>query len=200
MDSELQKNAQETFNALPKDIQEVIFADDYKRILGEIVKKYSLTNDQLDKLENETTLILMGVIVRSYYPFNLESELGLDEDTAQAIANDITDTVFAEVKASLDKMDADKVGDEATLNAKIDYEEKKMDEQSVQLEAGAPAETEPIKNNSAPLTTLADRLKKASIASPTTRDQSLDKTPSLPAQADSSRSAIDPYHESIDNS
>jgi hypothetical protein len=175
MDPESKQIAQETFNALPKDIQEVVFSDDYQRILSEIAEKYNLNENQAKKFEFETTMVLMGIITRAYYPFNLETELEIDEDTAQNIANDITDTVFAEVWKLLDEMDV-----------------KNNNEQSLLEEA---PQTETVQENSgvvSPLASLADRLKKASIAAPAKRDSEGAAVSSVP-------SAIDPYHESIDN-
>jgi hypothetical protein len=51
MDPESKQIAQETFNALPKDIQEVVFSDDYQRILSEIAEKYNLNENQAKKFE-----------------------------------------------------------------------------------------------------------------------------------------------------
>ncbi len=191
MDPELKNDRQEMFDQLPQDIKEVIFADDYQRILDGVAKKYNLSPTQKSKLEFETTMVLLGVNNRSYFPFNLETELNIDEDTAQSISSSITDTVFAEVWRSLDEMDEKEVGTDEELNAKIDYEEKKME--SEPLVASEETEMPSIAAVS-PLATLADRLKKASIATPVTKekDNGVDR-------ASKSSDAIDPYHESIDN-
>ena len=50
-----------------------------------------------------------------------------------------------------------------------------------------------------PLTTLADRLKQASVTTPVARNYSLDGKPMNAAPAEKSTAAIDPYHEAIDN-
>ena len=50
-----------------------------------------------------------------------------------------------------------------------------------------------------PLSSLADRLKQASIATPVARNYSLDGKPMNAAPTEKSTRAIDPYHEAIDN-
>ncbi|MDB5188685.1 MAG: hypothetical protein JWM92_283 [Candidatus Nomurabacteria bacterium] len=193
MDTESQKIVQQAFDSLPKDIQEVVFADDYQQILLDIAKKYNLTMEQLHKLEFQTTMVLMGLDSRAYFPFNLELELGIEEEIAQPLSQEINDIIFATVEESLDTIDKENVGDDGALNAKLDYEERKF-------AVGNP-ENSPIPNSS--LATLSDRLKQASIAAPAKRDYSLGKSTDSAAVPEStapvSAPTIDPYHEPVDN-
>ncbi|GEM_PF-2233884 len=199
MDPESTAIAQETFDHLPKDIQEVIFSDDYQTILENTAKEFNLTMEQKNKLEFETTMVLMGVNKRIYYPFDLELDLGIEEDVAQTISKEVNSTVFATVEESLQKIEQEDMGDEKELDAKLDYEKRRLDAEN--------PEDKPVDAN---LSSLADRLKQASIATPAKRDYSLTRdaapasipqiiSPTPDVSATSARPAIDPYHESIDN-
>jgi hypothetical protein len=197
MDTESQKIVQQAFDSLPKDIQEVVFADDYQQILLDIAKKYNLTMEQLHKLEFQTTMVLMGLDSRAYFPFNLELELGIEEEIAQPLSQEISDTIFATVEESLDMMDKEKTGDEEALNAKLDYEERKLAMENLETQQ------ENISVAHSSIFTLADRLTQASIAAPAKRDYGVGKGTDNAAVPESttpvSAPTIDPYHEPVDN-
>jgi hypothetical protein len=181
-----------------------------------VAEKHTLTAEQAKSLEFETTMVLLGSANRSNYRFNLESALDIDEDTAQKIDQEVTDTIFSEVWRSLDQMDKEGVETPEKINEKMDYDKKKMDEEEIAepdtTETNNTATTiEPAKPVGAiALSSLSDRLKQASIAAPAKRDYTLDKksvTGPLAGSEDASAEStpseapkgIDPYHESIDN-
>lgn len=190
MDADSKTIAQETFDHLPQDIKETIFADDYQTILADTGKKFNLTPEQQSKFEFETTMVLMGLNKRAYYQFDLELALGIEEETAESIAKEIDSTVFATVSDSLEQIEKEMIGDDKELDARLDYEEKRLEAQNPPEGEDKPLDTS--------LTSLADRLKQASIATPIRRDYSLNAS-TTKAPAVETRAAIDPYHEAIDN-
>lgn len=208
MNDESKTIAQETFDHLPQDIQEIIFSDDYQTILRNIAEDYALTKQQASQLELNTTLVLLGLVKRSDFPFVLESEMGIGEDMAEKISKEITDSILTEVWRSLDSMDS--AAAESEEDIEVNFDDTENDNAADTVETATPA----ISSYSpASLTSLADRLKQSSITStrsypvakgtvpdnlptdePTT--PAVSETPSTP---DSSPiKTIDPYHEPIE--
>jgi hypothetical protein len=58
---ELQAELRTRFELLPEDLQNVIQSSDYQNKLFEIAKKNKWTYEQLNLLEMETTMVLLGM-------------------------------------------------------------------------------------------------------------------------------------------
>lgn len=178
MNTESTTIAQETFDSLPLDIQELVFSDEYQSILTAIGEKYKLSKEQMNQLELQTTLVVMGVAKRSYFPFDLESEVGLDEDTAETMSREIHDVIFSTIEDSLDKIERDEIGGVETIDKKVDRDENHS------INAPSPSEV---------LANLGARLSQSSVIVPSKRDYSVVKSqePSI----ETLKPSLDPYRE-----
>lgn len=133
MDPELKKQMKERYDTLPDDLKKSIVSSNYQSTLIEIAKKYQLNVAQLGGLELETTLVMFGFEKPTDYSFNIEQELGISEDVAQKITRDVDERVFANIRDSLKKINDEEMS-EKELNKKLDYEEKKIEENTTQVE------------------------------------------------------------------
>ena len=90
--------------SLPQDLQDAFFSDDVSQNIIDIGKTHGLMLDKTGILGDETTLIMLGVVPTSDFIKNLSEKLGVDKEKAKAIAEDINQKVFQQVRASLRKV------------------------------------------------------------------------------------------------
>jgi hypothetical protein len=107
MGEETQKIIAEQMKKLPNEVREAILSIDYEIKLQEIYKRQRLLIDQAQKLETETSLVLLGLEPISDYISNLEKNLNITPDKAQEVALDVDENIFKKVRTSLQKIDED---------------------------------------------------------------------------------------------
>src|SRR3989338_4093128 len=90
--------------SLPQDLQDAFFSDEVSQNIIDIGKKHGLMLDKVGILGDETTLIMLGITPTADFIKNLSERLGVDKEKAKAIAEDINQKVFQQVRASLRKV------------------------------------------------------------------------------------------------
>jgi len=104
MDENTTKMIKERFDALPESIQELITSSGYQNILVEIGKKYQLNVEQLGMLEQETTLVMMGLTPTKDFETELTRELHVDKMKGNQIVTEINEKIFVTIRDLLKLM------------------------------------------------------------------------------------------------
>jgi hypothetical protein len=164
MDEEQAQKIEDSIEDIPQEVRDFIFGDGLKTVKEKILDQI---DDPEQKIEfsNMLMLFLLGGKTAEDLVKYIDTTLSVSPEKKLAIKSDIQNNIVDEIIAIVE------------ANQEIDEEIKKSDEKPV---------VTILKNNTpAPLTSLTDRLKQATIAPSVKRDYS-------PAP-------IDPYHEPIDN-
>lgn len=103
-DAKLDAAMQESFNKLPRAVQDAITSADVEKHLRELSDKHKLHLDQWTLLENEVMLTLLGIEPIANLASNIQSEVGVDSATAIAIAADVSQIVFAPIRGELERL------------------------------------------------------------------------------------------------
>ena len=128
MDENTKKIIKERFDALPKDIQEVILSSGYEETLLSIGNQYKLTVEQLGKLELETTLVMMGLTPTQDFEKELTQELKVDNIKGNQITKEINDKIFLKIRDLLKLMNT-KEGEEPSLEENSEIKVEKTGEE-----------------------------------------------------------------------
>jgi hypothetical protein len=94
---------QDAFQKLPKIVQDVLTSADLSEKLQAMAKKHNLHLDKWSLLENEIALALLGITDPLDLTQNIQSHVGVDEETAAKIANNAVEIVFDPIRADLEK-------------------------------------------------------------------------------------------------
>ncbi len=104
MDENTTKMIKEKFDALPESIQELILSSNYQDTLIEIGKKYQLNVEQLGMLEQETTLVMMGLTPTQDFENELIRELKIEKIKGNQIVTEINEKIFLTIRDLLKLM------------------------------------------------------------------------------------------------
>ncbi len=104
MDENTTKMIKERFDLLPESIQELIISSNYQDTLIEIGKKYQLNVEQLGMLEQETTLVMMGLTPTKDFETELTNELNVDKMKGNQIVTEINEKIFLTIRDLLKLM------------------------------------------------------------------------------------------------
>lgn len=94
----------EKYNSLPDDLKAALFSSAVTNNIFEVGKKYGLAIDKIGELADETGLVMLGITKPSEYVRNLAQRLGVEQEKAKAIAEEINQKVFQQVRESLKKV------------------------------------------------------------------------------------------------
>jgi hypothetical protein len=117
MDKEKQQII-DAYNKLPNDIQEAIKSVGFGHSVQEIGKKYKLHIDQLGELEDETTLVMLGVVHPMDFLSDIKFRLEIDDKKTNDIVHDINEQIFKPIKNSL--MGIHKINENYSQNNNIE--------------------------------------------------------------------------------
>jgi hypothetical protein len=104
MGNETEKIIAEQLKIIPKELRDAISSVDYAEKLQTIVRNNKLMIDQAGKLEQETTLVLLGLEPLDDYINNLKKNIGLSDEQTTTVAHDINELIFKNVRESLRKI------------------------------------------------------------------------------------------------
>ncbi|MFZ3054601.1 MAG: hypothetical protein WA091_01275 [Minisyncoccales bacterium] len=119
-----------TYEKLPDNIKEALFAEENFNIVSEICEANGLseeeTKSQLMKYVGKT---LMGQLPIKEFPILLELELDLDTETARNISSDIDRRIFSHLRISLNKLYDSSIAEnkEVSDNTKKEGSENKQE-------------------------------------------------------------------------
>ncbi len=102
-DINLNDALKERFLKLPKVVRDAITSADVEKRLRTLADTHKLHLDQWQVLENEVMLTLLGVEQIENLEKNIKSEVGVADDIAHALANDINTIVFEPIRAELER-------------------------------------------------------------------------------------------------
>lgn len=100
---ELQQKIALYYSKLPPDVQEVFSKMEWLETLKQISAKYSLSDEQIQTLGTETTLVLLGIIHLDEYEKIVKSELGLTQESLEKILAEINESILKNVRPQLSK-------------------------------------------------------------------------------------------------
>ena len=94
MTDKLKQKVIEEMVKLPKEMQEAISAHDWAKISEDIGKKYLLDEIEINNLQVETLLVLVGIEDGNYLAQNIENEVGTSKEEAEKIAEEVSQKIF----------------------------------------------------------------------------------------------------------
>ena len=97
MTEKLQQTIKEEVEKLPKEMQEAISALDWTKVAEEIGKKYLLSESEINDLQVETLLVLVGLEDGNFYPQNIEDNVGTSKDEAEKMADEALQKIFTPI-------------------------------------------------------------------------------------------------------
>jgi len=98
MTDKLKQIIKEEMEKLPQENQEAINALDWAKITEEVGEEYFLDENQVNNLEVETFLVLVGMTDLEFYAINVENQVETIKDDAEKIAEEITQKIFTPIK------------------------------------------------------------------------------------------------------
>jgi hypothetical protein len=97
MTEKLKQIIQEEVAKLPKEAQEAIQSLDWANIAEEIGKKYFLTESEINDLQTETLLVLIGIESADDCTQNVEDNVGTSKDEAEKISAEVLQKIFTPI-------------------------------------------------------------------------------------------------------
>lgn len=97
MTEKLQNIIKEEVKKLPTEAQEVINSFDWIKTTEEIGKKFFLTEDEVEDLQVETLLVLVGIEDGEFYAQNIEDNVGTSREEAEKISEEVLQKIFVPV-------------------------------------------------------------------------------------------------------
>ena len=104
MENDTQKIITNQLAKLPANVRNAIISADYRTKLQTITKDNKLMIDQAGKLEMETLLVMLGLEPLDDYTDNLVNNASLSRNQAIAIAHDVNELIFKNIRESLKKI------------------------------------------------------------------------------------------------
>lgn len=100
--TDTQQQLKERFDLLPKVVQDAITSAEVEEHLRKLSRTHQLHLDQWQELETEVMLTLMGIKPIGALAANIKNMVRVDDVTARALAQSISEIVFAPIRAELD--------------------------------------------------------------------------------------------------
>lgn len=101
--SEIKKIITERFAQLPLVVQDAITSSNVQKQLRELSDTNKLHLDQWETLENQVMMTLLGVIPIDELQANIQSNVGVPEETARALTENISKIVFEPIRQELER-------------------------------------------------------------------------------------------------
>lgn len=101
MTEKLKQIIEEETKKLPPEWQKAIHSLDWIKISEEVGKKYLLSDNEINDLQTETGLVMVGLENQELYALNIESNVGTSKDESINIANEIDQKIFTPIKQNL---------------------------------------------------------------------------------------------------
>lgn len=102
-EQELAKRLAERFVQLPKVVQNAITSAEIEKRLRKLADTHKLHLDQWELLENEVRLTVYGFQQTEDLSKNIENEVGVSKETADALTSDISQNIFEPIREELER-------------------------------------------------------------------------------------------------
>ncbi|MFA6338537.1 MAG: hypothetical protein WCW87_00525 [Candidatus Paceibacterota bacterium] len=140
---ETEQILKQSLERLPKDIKQAIVSLNTKEILQGISKKHALHLDQIDQLETDTMLVMVGISHPEDFVKDVRDDLLMSTGQAEAIAADVNDQIFKTIRQSLIKMHDD---EETAYQEELKKQQAEDQESQIEvMEENPTVSTTPIK-------------------------------------------------------
>lgn len=108
------------FQELPRAVQNALTSADIEKNLRTLSESHKLHLDQWEKLENEVLLVLLGFQPAEKLQENIRTVVGVTDEIAAQLANDISGVVFEPVRRALeDETGPEEEGPDAPAAAEV---------------------------------------------------------------------------------
>jgi len=94
MTEQLQKEIAIQIQTLPKELQKVITSFEWGNISEKIVKKYFFTEDEINSIQAEIALVVLGLESIDNLAYNIENNASTTKSEAEKITNDSIREIF----------------------------------------------------------------------------------------------------------
>lgn len=101
MDTESKDIMLERIKKLPKEVRDALASDELSTKIRTVGNNHHLHIDQIGTLEDEVILAIMGISEISELPDQLMEQLSVSKTDADAIVNDINNSVFVPIQNSM---------------------------------------------------------------------------------------------------
>lgn len=108
MDTDVNKQIEDRFKALPEPLQRAIALTDWKKNVAEIAKANNLSADQAQSLETEAMLVMYSFSPQEELQTNLARELNIEQARAKMLSDEVMLKVFSIVLAKADRLAKEK--------------------------------------------------------------------------------------------
>lgn len=108
MKKELKQKINEQIAKLPKYNQEAINSIDWDDLSWKIGKKNLLTEDEINDLQIEISLVLFGLVDIETFIINIES-VGIENKESKKISKEIYEEIFKPIAEKMEVMVKDKI-------------------------------------------------------------------------------------------
>lgn len=99
-----QEDIMAKYQDLPEDLQKALVSASFSNAITETGKKFELAIDKVGELADETGKVMLGLTSPSDYVKNLTARLGVPQEKAKMIAEEINQKVFQPVRESLKRV------------------------------------------------------------------------------------------------
>lgn len=101
INTDVQNSIQNHMNTLPDYMQEAIHASGWERKILAIGRKYGLHIDQLDVLQTELSLVILGLSDRDEFVREVTHEAGISSQIMNGIVSEINHDIFEPIRERL---------------------------------------------------------------------------------------------------
>ena len=134
--TKLQEKIAFYYSKLPTDVQTVFSSMKWMDILGDISKKYILTNEQIEVLGTETTLVMLGIIDATEYEATIKRDIAIAPAVMEKMMGDIDTLILGAVRSRLEDTyvaNIEELVAESEQKEKVTIEEKTLLDDEVPL-------------------------------------------------------------------
>ncbi len=178
------EEARKKMESLPEEVKNFLYSPDMLTAVRKVGEKNQLHIDQIGILQAETTSVMLGFTETHDFPYMLSQALNVDVSKATAIAKDLDDTLFSQIRSSMKKADEHATAVPTTvIAAPPAVATPPMPEKSVVMPSATKALTPAVAPLSLPVTPpVAPAPKSASTPAPVvTPPPPIEKPASMPA-------------------
>jgi hypothetical protein len=112
MTEKLQSIVKEEVAKLPPEAQEAIRSSGWEKITEEIGGKYMLLENEINDVQTEILLVLIGLEYEEAFVVNIENEIGLTAEEAEKISAEVLEKIFIPV--------SDKIAENIKKSGKVE--------------------------------------------------------------------------------
>jgi len=103
MTEKLEQTIKEGLISLPIELQNAINSSNWDKIAEEVGRKFYLSNDEINNLQLETGLVLLGYKKLDLFAINIELSTPIDGDSSVKISDELDKRIFTPIEQIIEK-------------------------------------------------------------------------------------------------